>query len=51
MKVIIGAGNTSFNGWISTNKEDLDLLEKESFKKFFHEKKRMHCLPNMFGSI
>ncbi|CAD5898483.1 conserved hypothetical protein [Carnobacterium maltaromaticum] len=39
MKVIIGAGNTSFNGWISTNKEDLDLLEKESFKKFFHEKK------------
>lgn len=31
MKVIIGAGQTSFDGWISTQETELNLLDKYSF--------------------
>lgn len=35
MKVIIGAGNTSQEGWISTNEDQLNLLDSNSFNSFF----------------
>ena len=39
MKVIIGAGKTKFEGWISTQEEELNLLDKRDFEKIFSEKK------------
>lgn len=35
MKVIIGAGKTSFDGWISTQEDELNLLNEEDFKRMF----------------
>lgn len=35
MKIIIGAGNTYFDGWISTQEEALNLLDYEDFNKLF----------------
>lgn len=37
MKIIIGAGNTSYDGWISTQERELNLLNKKDFKKQFKE--------------
>lgn len=37
MKIIIGAGKTSFDGWLSTQEDDLNLLHKEDFKKLSDE--------------
>jgi len=34
MKIIIGAGRTAFDGWISTQQEQLDLLNPASFARF-----------------
>ena len=39
MKVIIGAGKTSFDGWISTQEDELNLLNEENFKAMFSEEK------------
>lgn len=39
MKVIIGAGNQNWEGWVPTNKEDLDLLDEDTWKTYFGEKK------------
>lgn len=39
MKIIIGAGNTAYDGWISTQKDDLDLCNKEDFERLFSEEK------------
>ena len=35
MKVIIGAGKTAFDGWISTQENELDLLCEDDFKHMF----------------
>ncbi|QYE99475.1 class I SAM-dependent methyltransferase [Paraclostridium sordellii] len=37
MKVILGAGNTKLDGWISTQEKDLNLLDIKDFKKYFEE--------------
>lgn len=39
MKVIIGAGRTTQPGWISTQEEELDVLDRTDFERMFsHEK-------------
>ena len=35
MRVVIGAGNTSFEGWVSTQEGELDLLDREDFERLF----------------
>ena len=37
IRVIVGAGNSSYNGWISTQENELNLLDKNSFKNKFDE--------------
>lgn len=39
MKVIIGAGKTSLEGWVSTQEDELNLLNKEDFKRMFSHQK------------
>ena len=39
MKIIIGAGDTYEEGWISTNEEQVNLLDSASFLSFFGDKK------------
>lgn len=38
MKVVIGSGNTKYDGWYHTQKNELDLLKREMFAKAFPEK-------------
>ena len=33
MKIIIGAGKTSFPGWISTQENELNLLRRADFER------------------
>ncbi len=35
MKIILGAGKTNYNGWISTQESELDLLNEASFQRLF----------------
>lgn len=35
MKVIIGAGKTAYDGWISTQESELNLLERGDFERMF----------------
>ena len=37
MKIILGAGKTVLEGWISTQEEDLNLLDRHDFEKQFQE--------------
>ena len=37
MKIILGAGQTTFEGWISTQEEDLNLLDRKCFENQFKE--------------
>lgn len=39
MKVIIGAGKTSFEGWVSTQENQLDLLNEADFQRMFAQEK------------
>lgn len=39
MKIIIGAGATSYDGWISTQEADLNLLNRADFERMFRDKK------------
>ncbi len=39
MKVIIGAGNTRFDGWVSTQENELNLLERKTFESMFKDEK------------
>lgn len=39
MKVILGAGKTSYDGWISTQEDELNLLNHSDFEKMFHDEK------------
>ena len=39
MKIIIGAGNTVQNGWISTQETELDLLCRADFERMFADQK------------
>ncbi|MCI5574892.1 MAG: hypothetical protein MR379_04900 [Clostridiales bacterium] len=35
VKIVIGAGKTDFDGWISTQKTELDLLCRADFERMF----------------
>ena len=35
MKIIIGAGRTFFDGWVSTQENELDLLNRADFERLF----------------
>ncbi len=39
LKVIIGAGQQSYKGWIPTHKEQLDLLRREDWVELFGERR------------
>ena len=39
MKVIIGAGKTAYEGWVSTQENELDLLNRADFERMFAEEK------------
>lgn len=39
MKIIIGAGATSYDGWISTQESELNLLDRRDFERMFSTKK------------
>lgn len=39
MKVIIGAGRTAYPGWVSTQREELDVLSWDSFGTFFENER------------
>lgn len=37
MKIVLGAGRTSFNGWVSTQQNELNLLNRKDFEQRFVE--------------
>lgn len=37
LKIILGAGNTSYDGWISTQENEINLLDRKDFEKQFDE--------------
>ncbi len=39
MKIIIGAGKTKFDGWVSTQENDLNLLIRDDFELLFSDEK------------
>ena len=39
MKVIIGAGKTTYDNWVSTQETELDLLKRNDFQRMFAEEK------------
>lgn len=39
MKIVIGAGKTEFDGWISTQEEELNLLNRADFERLFRAEK------------
>ena len=39
MKIIIGAGKTSFDGWVSTQESELNLLNRADFERLFANEK------------
>lgn len=39
MRVIIGAGKTNYDGWISTQENELDLTNRADFVKMFSKEK------------
>ena len=39
MRVIIGAGKTVLDGWISTQEADLNLLNRKDFVRLFEKEK------------
>lgn len=44
MKIIIGAGKTSYEGWISTQENDLDLLNRSDFERMFAKERPLAIL-------
>ena len=39
MRVIIGAGKTAFEGWVSTQESELNLLQEEDFRRLFAQER------------
>ena len=39
MKVVLGAGKTKFDGWISTQESELNLLSRDDFARMFSDEK------------
>lgn len=39
MKIVIGAGKTSFPGWVSTQEEELNLLRRADFRRILNGEK------------
>jgi predicted SAM-dependent methyltransferase len=53
MKVILGAGGTTQDGWVSTDIEQLDMTSRYSFVRFFGDEKAdafmtEHCLEHLY---
>jgi predicted SAM-dependent methyltransferase len=44
VKVVLGAGVTRFEGWISTNEDELNLLKRSDFERFFCNQKAFAML-------
>ena len=44
MKVVLGAGKTKYDGWISTQETELNLLNREDFEYMFSAEKPMAFL-------
>ena len=44
MKLIIGAGRTAFDSWVSTQQDELDLLCRDDFARYAARE------PSMYGS-
>lgn len=38
IKLVIGSGNTLYDGWVSTDRGEIDLLDEDSFQRFLKEK-------------
>ncbi|WP_042272361.1 class I SAM-dependent methyltransferase [Faecalimicrobium dakarense] len=45
MRIILGAGKTNYEGWISTQEEDLNLLDRKDFEKNYKE----NCIDAMLA--
>ncbi len=43
-KIVVGAGETKYDGWISLNYERLNLLDRSSFAKYWKENSRTNIL-------
>jgi predicted SAM-dependent methyltransferase len=39
MKVILGAGGTTQDGWVSTERHQIDVTKREDFERFFGDEK------------
>ena len=39
MKIVLGAGKTKFDGWISTQESELNLLKRDDFVRLFKDEK------------
>ena len=39
MRVIIGAGKTAFEGWVSTQESELNLFQEEDFRRLFAQER------------
>ena len=39
MRIIVGAGKTSYPGWVSTQEDELNLLNREDFSRLFSNEK------------
>jgi|SRR5690606_7479298 len=44
IKLVVGAGQTNFPGWFSTDKTTLDVTKEDHFKKYFKNKKICNVL-------
>ena len=42
-KIIIGAGNTSYEGWIATQEDELDLLNIDDYYKLFEQEESINA--------
>lgn len=51
LKVILGAGKTKFEDWVSTQEEELNLLDRQDFEKQFKENTIEAMLAEHDGSI
>lgn len=39
MKIILGAGKTEYDGWVSTQESELNLLKREDFARMFSDER------------
>lgn len=51
LKVMIGAGDQSWDGWIATHKEQIDLLRRATWTAWLATVVPMRCCASMCWSI